>query len=175
MPQNIYYDIEPGRREHIPILGAIELAASSIFPPGALPDFACQEVTPQHYFQEALAQGNFWVALHEGEPVGYSLLRFIPSSTGLLALLAQIDVHPEHARRGLGRRLVLAAADKSRAGGYSWLYLTTFGSIPWNAPFYSRLGFVELSENAIPESVEAILREEREAGFKNRVAMRLEL
>lgn len=60
-----------------------------------------------------------------------------------LAHLEQLSVHPNHGRRGYGRRLVEAAEDEARRRGYAWLSLRTYADVPWNAPFYARLGFVE--------------------------------
>lgn len=39
--------------------------------------------------------------------------------------------------------------------------------VPWNAPFYQRMGFVILSNSAIPTSLQTILdREVAQCGFK---------
>ncbi|MFC8409708.1 GNAT family N-acetyltransferase [Arthrobacter sp. NPDC057259] len=58
------------------------------------------------------------------------------------AHLEQVSVLPEHGRRGVGTALVLAAKNEAAARGYLELTLRTFVDVPWNAPFYARLGFV---------------------------------
>ena len=58
------------------------------------------------------------------------------------AHLEQVSVLPEYGRRGVGTALVLAAKDEAAARGYPELTLRTFVDVPWNAPFYARLGFV---------------------------------
>lgn len=60
-----------------------------------------------------------------------------------IAHLEQISVLPQVGRRGYGRRLMEAAMDESRRRGYEQLSLRTYADVPWNAPFYARLGFVE--------------------------------
>ena len=60
-----------------------------------------------------------------------------------IAHLEQISVLPQVGRRGYGRRLVEAAMDESRRRGYEQLSLRTYADVPWNAPFYARVGFVE--------------------------------
>lgn len=60
-----------------------------------------------------------------------------------IAHLEQISVLPQVGRRGYGRRLVEAAMDESRRRGYERLSLRTYADVPWNAPFYARVGFVE--------------------------------
>lgn len=59
------------------------------------------------------------------------------------AHLEQISVLPQHGRRGHGQRLVEAAKEEARQRGYDSLTLRTYADVPWNAPFYARLGFVE--------------------------------
>lgn len=57
------------------------------------------------------------------------------------AHLEQLSVSPEHARRGYGRQLVEAAMTYARDRGHDRMSLRTFAGVPWNAPFYERLGF----------------------------------
>lgn len=57
------------------------------------------------------------------------------------AHLEQLSVSPEHARRGYGRMLVEAAMAYARDRGHDRMSLRTFADVPWNAPFYERLGF----------------------------------
>lgn len=60
-----------------------------------------------------------------------------------IAHLEQVSVLPQHGRRGHGRRLVEAAMEEARHRGHDSLTLRTYADVPWNAPFYARLGFVE--------------------------------
>lgn len=60
-----------------------------------------------------------------------------------IAHLEQLSVLPRHGRRGYGRRLVAAAMDEARRRGYERMTLRTYADVPWNAPFYARVGFVE--------------------------------
>lgn len=60
-----------------------------------------------------------------------------------IAHLEQLSVLPQEGRRGYGRRLVEAAMDEARRRGYELLTLRTYADVPWNAPFYARVGFVE--------------------------------
>jgi hypothetical protein len=55
--------------------------------------------------------------------------------------------------------------------------LTTFGHLPWNAPFYERMGFVRLEEADLSESLREELDWEAAHGLERskRVAMRLDL
>ena len=89
--------------------------------------------------------------------------------------LANDSVHREWQGRGIGRRLIACVADHARTLGLTSLTLTTFCEVPWNAPFYARLGF-ETVTMLTPE-----LRQKREEeaahgfAYDSRCAMRLPL
>lgn len=76
---------------------------------------------------------------HDGVLVGFVHVLEIDGH----AHLEQVSVAPEHGRRGYGRLLVEAAKDGAQRRGYSRITLRTFADVPWNAPFYARVGFVE--------------------------------
>jgi GNAT superfamily N-acetyltransferase len=63
--------------------------------------------------------------------------------TDQIAHLEQLSVLPEHGRRGCGRMLVEAAKAEARDRGHHWMSLRTYADVPWNAPFYARIGFTE--------------------------------
>jgi ribosomal protein S18 acetylase RimI-like enzyme len=79
------------------------------------------------------------------------------------AHLEQVSVLPEFGRRGIGRRLVDAAAEAARERGYRELTLRTFVEVPWNAPFYLSCGFV-VTEPA-SEFHRGLVREEERLGL----------
>lgn len=60
-----------------------------------------------------------------------------------IAHLEQLSVLPTHGRRGHGRGLVHAALAEARARGHVAVTLRTYADVPWNAPFYASVGFVE--------------------------------
>ena len=93
-----------------------------------------------------------------------------------VAHLWQLSVHPSWGRQGIGRALIEAVCDWASSNGYPAVTLTTFRDVPWNAPFYSRLGFRTLDE--FPPGLAAIREHEKDLGdddFGPRVAMRREL
>lgn len=57
----------------------------------------------------------------------------------------EMDVHPRFQRRGIGAGLVRACQIDARNSGFRALTLTTFRDLAWNAPFYARLGFDEVT------------------------------
>ena len=65
-----------------------------------------------------------------------------------IAHLEQLAVRPGEQRRGTGTALVQAAREEAARRGYDALSLCTYADVPWNAPFYARLGFAELADPA---------------------------
>ncbi len=57
----------------------------------------------------------------------------------------EMDVAPAFQRRGIGAGLMRAAQIDARNTGFKALTLTTFRDLAWNAPFYARLGFEEVT------------------------------
>ncbi|WP_325048819.1 GNAT family N-acetyltransferase [Amnibacterium setariae] len=74
----------------------------------------------------------------DGEPVGFA---HVLEEDG--AHLEQLAVRRSHGRLGIGTALVRAAAAEAARRGHSRVTLRTYADVPWNAPFYARLGFVE--------------------------------
>ena len=60
-----------------------------------------------------------------------------------IAHLEQLSVLPQKGQRGYGRTLLDTAIDEARRRGYERLTLRTYADVPWNAPFYARVGFIE--------------------------------
>jgi GNAT superfamily N-acetyltransferase len=78
------------------------------------------------------------------------------------AHLEQVSVLPSHQRRGIGAELIATARAESRAMGFRRLSLCTFRDVPWNGPYYARLGFAEVPESdQAPYEREIRVRERR--------------
>ena len=166
------YTIRRAEAEHIPFLNGIELAAATIFPPGSIPEHILSDKLPLDVLRSAMDKDMLWVALDvSGIPVGYALLQVVDS----FALLAQMDVHPDHGRKGIGTTLVSYVIRHVREMGFAELYLTTFSNVKWNAIFYEKLGFQILETWEQPRFIQGILHNERKCGLSNRVAMRLSI
>jgi GNAT superfamily N-acetyltransferase len=93
------------------------------------------------------------------------------------AHLLEMDVLPAHARRGLGRALVVDIVEWARREGFPSITLTTFRHLPWNGPFYARQGFTELQAASLGPELRTALDEEAKHGLDpaKRMAMRLDL
>lgn len=168
------YRIDLASTAHIAAIPAIERAAATLFSNCDVPEELRARVTDTDILVDAQREGRLWVGLdRRGAPVGFALAEMLVNEP----FLDEVDVMPQHGRRGLGTRLVRTVADWAALQRYPALMLLTFRHLPWNAPFYASLGFTELSENEISATVRERLQIEAAAGLdvRKRVAMRLSL
>jgi GNAT superfamily N-acetyltransferase len=164
------YTIATARPQDIRGLAAIERAAATLLH-GHAPASVLDETTNESDFREAQADGRLWVALADGTPIGFALIELLAED---LPHLEEIDVHPQHGRRGVGTALMRTVCGWVAQSGYSELTLTTFRAVSWNMPFYSRLGFEEVPANELRPELAAVVLNEAARGLdpQRRVAMR---
>lgn len=79
--------------------------------------------------------------------------------------IAELSVGANWQRRGIGRRLIAEVAMQAKSQGMRRLTLTTFIDVPWNAPYYQRLGFRQIAAERLTPSLRAQLSEEVAQGF----------
>jgi GNAT superfamily N-acetyltransferase len=155
------------------LLPAIEASAGALFRTLAdLAWIADEPIGTADEFLPLIAAGTVWVA-DEADAGLVGELRGEIFDDALH--IAELAVAMAFQRRGLGRRLLDAAAGAARARGMRSLTLTTFRHVAWNAPFYARYGFVELSGAKLDARLRETVRAEEARGLPNRCAMRLTL
>ncbi|MEV7443170.1 GNAT family N-acetyltransferase [Streptomyces sp. NPDC091204] len=108
-----------------------------------------------------------------GAPVAYLIADRVDGNFHV----EQVSVHPERARRGIGRSLLEHLAGLAAREGAPALTLTTFTEVPWNAPYYARCGFRLLDEGALTPGLREIRARESEHGLDRwpRACMRREV
>ena len=169
-PPSPVYAITRARPRDLAVLPAIELAAARLLV-GHAPESVLNETTGHEVLKTAQGHGHLWVALADDVPVGFAHIEVIEPT---VVHLEEIDVHPEHGHRGLGTRLVGAICAWAAAGGYLSVTLTTFRDVPWNMPFYGRLGFKVIPPEGLSLALRSVVQDETRRGLDptRRVAMR---
>ncbi|QLR79209.1 GNAT family N-acetyltransferase [Citrobacter freundii] len=119
------------------------------------------------------AAGMSWLAQIDALPVGF----LVGEKQGASLFIAELSLHLEWQGKGIGRRLIGYVAEQAREKGYTSLTLTTFRDVPWNAPWYARLGFEMLADETLPAKLRQKREEEAAHGlaYESRCAMRLML
>ncbi|MFD9240848.1 GNAT family N-acetyltransferase [Streptomyces sp. NPDC059556] len=160
----------------LPLLQDIERAAGEPFRTLGMAAIADDDPLPLDVLESYRCAGRAWVAVDAADrPVAYLLTDTVDGS----AHIEQVSVHPDSARRGVGRALIEHLATAAGEQGLASLTLTTFAEVPWNAPYYARLGFRPLADSdpALTEGLRAISRAEAAHGLSvwPRVCMRREV
>lgn len=166
--------IRTARSEDLDALREIERAAGAAFRGLGMDQIAEDEPPSVEDLAVFQAAGRAWVAVDEFDrPEAYLLAEALDGA----AHVEQVSVHPEQARQGLGRALLDAAAGWARVQDLTGLTLTTFAHVPWNAPYYRRIGFRTLQEEEITSGLRALREHEASIGLDRwpRVVMRRSL
>jgi ribosomal protein S18 acetylase RimI-like enzyme len=161
--------IRPARPAELPLLAEIERRAGQAFAEHGMPEIAADDPGSPEELEAYRAAGRAWVAAEGGEPVAYLVADEVDGHLHV----EQVSVDPAQAGRGIGAALIDHVAAIAREAGRPALTLTTFRDIPWNAPYYARLGFAELPEAEWGPELRALVAHERAAspGDHPRVAM----
>ena len=109
------------------------------------------------------AAGRCWVAepVSGSAPVGYLIAKVVDGS----GHIEQVSVHPDASGHGLGRALIDHVDAWAHGQALLSLTLTTFVDVPWNGPYYQRLGFRYLEPEAETPGLMAIRQAERASGL----------
>ncbi|MER6145991.1 GNAT family N-acetyltransferase [Streptomyces sparsogenes] len=158
--------------EELPVLQDIERAAGLCFRDIGMDEIADDEPLSLEELAGYQRAGRAWVAVNgEDRAVAYLITDPVDGNMHI----EQVSVHPDSARRGLGRALIEHAAGRAAAEGAGALTLTTFVDVAWNAPYYAaRCGFRTLGEDELTPGLREIRRHEAAHGLDRwpRVCMR---
>ncbi len=156
-------------------LPAIERSAAELFRTDpTLAWLADTDVASVAQHRQAIDNAHVWVA----ENASAQLAGFIRAlDFDNLLHIEELSVSRAFQGQGVGRQLVLAAIEYARHQPMRAVTLTTFRDVPWNAPFYQRMGFVEAAQNELEAHLTEALQKEIEHGFaaERRCAMYLPL
>ena len=175
-PTQVYrgYRLHLARADELSLLRNVERAAAQSFRSVGLAYLATWEPMPLAGLQAYQREERLWsVTDGSDQPVGFAALRIIDGC----AHLHELNIHPVHGRQGLGRWVVHHICDWASAQGYPAVTLSTFRTVPWNAPFYARLGFRILSNDELSPGLQTLRVEEARYGLPiaQRVCMRRDL
>jgi GNAT superfamily N-acetyltransferase len=143
-------------------LSEIEARAGALFREIGMSEIAAGETLPRKDLAAGVIERRLWVAeAGGGELAGFALVIQLDGGPHL----EEISVHPRFGRRGLGARILEAVVGELADRGHRRVSLSTFLHVPWNAPFYRKHGFLELSEHAYSQEFVELRRHEAVAGL----------
>ncbi|WP_307030512.1 GNAT family N-acetyltransferase [Arthrobacter globiformis] len=154
--------IRKARPGDLETLQAIEVLAGEAFRAVGLDAIADDDPPNLNDLRGYAVAGRAWVATDSVDsPIAYILVDEIDQG----AHIAQVTVHPQRSRQGIGKALIEEVERWARSCGLQALTLTTFSEVPWNAPYYARLGFTELPEPQWTEDLHRIVEMEASQGL----------
>jgi len=159
--QGLRYSIRRARVSDGDAVLAIEHAAALRFASVGMHDIAQGVGLSNAHYDRFVALGAVFLCMQQHLPVGFVAACMVDGACHV----AELDVLPEHAGHRLGSRLIDEAAVWAVKKGASCLTLTTFASVPWNAPYYARLGFRTESLSAFGPGHTEIWEGQREMGL----------
>jgi len=146
----------------LPQLQDIERAAGEPFRIFGMPEIADDEPPALDFLERFRKAGHAWVA---EDATGRLVAYLIGEPLDGAFHIEQVSVHPDAAHQGVGRTLIAYAAERARGQGLTALTLTTFSKVPWNAPYYERLGFRVVAESELTPGLRRIRAAEADHGL----------
>ncbi|MEJ5946963.1 GNAT family N-acetyltransferase [Pseudokineococcus basanitobsidens] len=145
--------VRTARHEDLTAIQGVEVAAGALFATVGMDAIAEDDPPSLEELADYQRNGRAWVSVDDRDvPVGYLLIDVVDGN----AHVEQVTVHPAHARRGRGRELLDVAEAWAAASGRTALTLTTFADVEWNAPYYRRLGFRDMTPDEVGDELRAV-------------------
>jgi len=169
--------IRPAQYADLTVLQDIERAAGRAFHDVGMPEIAEDEPFTVAELDRYRRAGRAWVATDPTDPADAPVAYLIADVVDGNLHIEQVTVHPDVARRGVGRRLIDHAARYAAVADLPALTLTTFRDVPWNAPYYARLGFHVLGQRELGPELREVRQREAAHGLDRwpRVCLRRDL
>ena len=156
------FSIRRARFADIPFLGPVERSAAELFRSANLEFLVDGSTVDPKLLAAMIDAQHLWVACdYMDHPIGFSGGEHIDGNFHLV----EISVAQDFQGKGVGRSLMERMEIDVRREGFKSMTLTTFRSLAWNGPWYSRLGFDEVNPLEMGRTYMGILEDERQHGF----------
>ena len=145
--------IRPARVDDLPCLQDIERAAGEAFRALAMDAVADDPPLAREVLAAYQRQGRAWVATDRADPAGRPVAYLLVDVVDDAAHVEQVSVHPRCSGGRLGGALLDEASGWAVRQNLASVTLTTFTHVPWNGPYYTRLGFRHVPEDELGEGL----------------------
>ncbi|MFC9895159.1 GNAT family N-acetyltransferase [Nocardia sp. NPDC127579] len=166
--------IRQATESDLPELQEIERAAGKPFADIGMDAVADDDPPTLDTLREFQLAGRAWVRPDDTDrPIGYLVLGLVDGS----AHIDQVSVQPRYRGRRIGKALIDHAVTWAKNQGLQTITLTTFIEVPWNGPYYQRLGFHYLTPADETPGLRALRAAESAHGLDHwpRACMRADL
>jgi predicted N-acetyltransferase YhbS len=150
------------RPDDVQAIRAIEYDAAQRFAAIGLTGIAAAQPMDAAFVRRKIAAAEIVVAVHAGTRcVGFAM--FAPLAARYY--IEELDVAMAWAGQRIGAALIARVAVLAGRAGARQLVLSTFREVPWNAPYYRRLGFRVMDEAHLDAPLRAIRAAHVARGF----------
>lgn len=165
--------IRSARLEEIECLQSIGIEADTRYLQSQHPEFCDGTSIPTSVAAKAIEQQRLWVAEHQQTPVGWIYVSRLHGEY----CIGQISVLTQHGQQGVGLALLQQAHADARRRGEASIVLVTQSDVPWCGPWYARMGYEAISQQAWSEAMQSEAQRQQTDGldWANRIIMRLNL
>ena len=118
----------------------VERDAAELFRGSGLIDVDAMAVAAISDHMRSIEENLSFVAEADGRVAGFVMGEMKEGGV----YLHELDVAREAQQRGFGRQLIGRFNEEARYKDAPCIFLSTFRDPPWNAPFYRKLGFIDL-------------------------------
>lgn len=160
------------RTSDIPLLAEVERSAAQLFRSTDLESLADGATLDPYILITIANAGYLWVATDRyNHPIGFLAGNYLSGNFHII----ELSVAKSYQGRGIGSALMSTMVQQIRLEGYRSITLTTFKDLPWNAPWYAKMGFVEVKLQDMGREFEKLVESEAQHGLdpKRRCVMRM--
>jgi GNAT superfamily N-acetyltransferase len=161
--------IRPAAAGDVEAIRQVERRAGELFREIGMAEVADEELPSPSLVAGFVRDGRAWVDERDGMVAGFIVVRRLADACHVV----QVSIDPAYRGQRIGAALIRHLEPWAVSHGLDALTLTTFEHVPWNAPYYERLGFEQLAPSAMTVGLAAVFEEEGRAfAAGTRVAMR---
>ncbi len=171
LKQTAEYSIRRAHSWDIPLLEYVERSAAEIFRTVDLGFLADGDTLDPAALQAMAHANHLWVATNRfDQPIGFAGGEYLSGNFHIV----EISVAKEFQGKGVGKALMTTMVEHITREGYKSVTLTTYRTLPWNGPWYSRLGFYEVNPHDMGRDYLDLLASEAQHGLdvRSRCVMR---
>ncbi|MEO5745510.1 MAG: GNAT family N-acetyltransferase [Terracoccus sp.] len=154
--------VRRARADDLETLCALEAEADGRFALLGLAGLLGASAPHADSLRDAAENGRLFVATDTADrAIGFIRIERLDGQ----AHIEQVSVHPAQTGHRIGAQLMTMAQEWARSQGGDRLTLTTFRDVPWNGPYYERLGWVVLPVAHLGPDLAAARAHERRLGL----------
>ncbi|POS83102.1 hypothetical protein EPUL_005014 [Erysiphe pulchra] len=157
------YTIRKGKISDIPHLRHVETSAGNRYRTIGLDVVADSNIVDSERLASMSDANHLWVAVDKFGPIGFLCGEELDGNFHIV----EVSVSHECQGRGIGKSLMATMLEQiTTEHSFKSVTLTTYRSVAWNGPWYSRMGFGEVHPRLLGSAYDSILEtEEARYGF----------